>query len=147
MAIHLNHSQADPSAYKTLLGVAAYVGNTEIDQKLRHLMDIRASQINGCAFCLDMHIREAREAGETAQRIDTVAAWRDTPFYSPAERAALALTERVTRIADGGVPDELADELRKYFSDKQIVQLLMTIIHINAWNRLSIGTGLQPAIR
>jgi len=147
MAIHLNHLQADPTAYKTLLGVASYVGASEIDQKLRHLMDIRASQINGCAFCLDMHIREAREAGDTPQRIDTVAAWRDTPFYTPAERAALALTERVTRISEGGVPDELAAELREHFSDKQIVQLLMAIVNINAWNRLSVSTGLQPTAR
>lgn len=147
MAIHLNHLEADPTAYKTLLGVAGYVAATEIDPKLRHLIDIRVSQINGCAFCLDMHIGEARKAGEAAQRIDTVAAWRDTPFYSSAERAALALAERVTRIADGGVPEELAIELREHFLDKQIVQLLMTIIHINAWNRLSVSTGKQPVQR
>ncbi|RYG35680.1 carboxymuconolactone decarboxylase family protein [bacterium] len=139
--------KADSTAYKTLMGVAQYVGATEIEPKLRHLIDIRTSQINGCAFCLDMHIREARAAGESDQRIELVPVWHETSIYTPAERAALALTEKVTRIADGGVPDELEAELREHFSEKQIVQLLMTIIHINAWNRLAVSTGMQPAAR
>lgn len=147
MAIHMNHFEVDPNAYKALLGVSKSVGAMPVDKGLRHLIDIRASQINGCAFCLDMHIGEARQGGETAQRIDTLAAWRETPFYTPAERAALALTEHVTLIANGGVPDNLAEELRQHYSDEQIVALLMAIITINSWNRLSISTGKQPAIR
>jgi AhpD family alkylhydroperoxidase len=147
MAIHMNHVEVDPNAYKALLGVSKAVAAMPIDRGLRHLIDIRASQINGCAFCLDMHIGEARQGGETAQRIDTLAAWRDTPFYTPAERAALALTEHVTRIADGGVPEHLAEELRQHYSDEQILALLMAIISINSWNRLSISTGKQPAAR
>lgn len=147
MPIHVKHLQVEPDAYKTLIRVNEYVSAAAIDQALRHLIDIRVSQINGCAFCLDMHIREARQHGETDQRMDTLAAWHETPFYTPAERAALALAEHVTRIADGGVPDALEPELRAHFSEKQIVQLLMTIIHINAWNRLGVSTGLQPAVR
>lgn len=147
MAIHIDHMEAEPSAYKALLGVSQYVASGEIDKKLKHLIDIRVSQINGCAFCLDMHTREARHAGETTQRIDTVAAWRDTPFFTPAERAALALAEHVTKISEGGVPESVAKELRESYSDKQIVQLLMAIIAINSWNRLSISTGKQPTAR
>ncbi|RYG28834.1 carboxymuconolactone decarboxylase family protein [bacterium] len=147
MAIHLNHVKADPNAYKALLGVSEYVRASEIDPKLRHLIDIRVSQINGCAFCLDMHVRESRQVGETAQRIDTVAAWRDTPFFTPAERAALALAEHVTRISDGGVPDALEADLRAHYSETQIVQLLMVVIAINSWNRLSVSTGAQPPVR
>ncbi|RYG42656.1 carboxymuconolactone decarboxylase family protein [bacterium] len=147
MAIHLNAYKAEPEAYKTLYKVNDYVKASEVDPKLRHLIDIRTSQINGCAFCLDMHIGEARQVGETAQRIDTLAAWRETPFYTPAERAALALTEHVTLISQGGIPNELEAELRAHYSEKQIVQLLMTIIHINAWNRLAVSTGAQPVAR
>jgi AhpD family alkylhydroperoxidase len=147
MPIHIEHSKVEPQAYKTLMGVAEYVGAAEFDKTLRHLIDMRASQINGCSFCLDMHIREARHNGEIDQRIFLLPTWRETPLFTPAERAVLALTEHVTRISDHGVPDELEAELKSHFSDKQIVQLLMAIIHINAWNRLAISTGMQPVAR
>jgi AhpD family alkylhydroperoxidase len=147
MPVHINHLEADPTAYKALLGVSQYLATTEISKGLQHLIFIRASQINRCAYCLDMHFHDARKHGETHQRLDTIAAWRDTPFFTPAERAALALTEYVTRISDVGVPDELEAELRAYYSEKQILQLLMAIIVINGWNRLMVTTGGQPALR
>lgn len=147
MPIHINHLEADPNAYRALLGVSQYSAQSEISKELRHLIYMRASQINRCAFCLDMHSRDARKDGESDQRLDTLAAWRDTPFFTPAERAALHLTEHVTRISEVGVPDELEAELREHYTEKQIIQLLMAIISINSWNRLMASTGAHPAPR
>lgn len=147
MPLHLDPITADPAAHKSLYSVSGYTKSSEIDAKLQHLIAIRTSQINRCAFCLDMHILEARKDGETAQKIDLLAAWREAPCYEPAERVALELTEYVTLISEAGVPDELDAELRKFYSEMQIVQLLMTIISTNSWNRLIASTTKQPAKR
>jgi len=120
-------------------------GTGGLEPALLELVRIRASQINGCAFCLDMHHRDARDHGENQRRLDVLAAWHEVPgLYSDRERAALALTEAVTRIADAGVPDKIWSEAAKLFSDAEIVRLLMAIAVINVWNRLAISTRQQP---
>ncbi|TAM86559.1 MAG: carboxymuconolactone decarboxylase family protein [Jatrophihabitans sp.] len=109
-----------------------------LDPLLAELVKIRASQINGCAYCLDMHTKDARALGETEQRLYAVSAWWDTPFFSAAERAALRLTEAVTRLEHQEVPDEVLDEARRYFDDEAVGKLLLAIVVINSWNRLMI---------
>ena len=111
MPLHIEAKTAEPGAYTALMGFYKYVGATGIDPTLRHLIDVRASQINGCAYCIDMHTQEARRAGEAEHRLYALSAWRETPFFTAAERVVLALTEHVTRIADGGVPSFLEVEM------------------------------------
>lgn len=119
----------------------------ELDPVLRELVKIRASQINGCAYCLDLHLHEAREAGEAAQRLDTIAGWHDSPFFTARERAALALTEAVTRLSDGPVPDAVYQEAARLFDEQELGQLIFAITTINAWNRLSVTSGRLPPTR
>lgn len=115
-----------------------------IEPKTQELIKIRASQINNCAFCLDMHVREALEIGEDARRLYTISAWRDTPFFTGAERAALELTEVVTRISEGGVPDDVYARVREHYSEAQYLDLLLLISVINVWNRLSVSLHTMP---
>ena len=110
-----------------------------IDRQLLHLVEIRASQINGCAYCLDMHTKDARRGGETEQRIYALNAWRETPFFTDRERAALEWTEAVTRVADTHVPDEIYDRVAAQFNEAELVALTFAVIVINSWNRLSIS--------
>lgn len=124
--------------------VAALNRAVTLDPVLHELVKIRASQLNGCAFCIDMHSSEARAAGEDERRIWALAAWRDTPFFDPRERAALALTEAVTRLAEGGVPDDVYAEAARHFPDAELAQLIAAITVINVWNRLSVATASQP---
>ncbi len=142
MEPRIRYAKEEPDAYRAMQKLEEYIHGTGLDSSLIELMKIRASQLNGCAFCLDMHTQDARMAGETEQRIYCLGAWREAPFYTEQERAALALTESVTLIADNGVPDELYERVRTHFSAQQFVQLVMVINTINAWNRLSISTGL-----
>jgi AhpD family alkylhydroperoxidase len=135
----LNWAQAAPEAIAAFRTVETYVRGCGLDRLLLELVKMRASQINGCAYCLDMHARDARAAGESEQRLYALSAWREAPFYSEAERAALAWCEAVTRLAEGPVPEALCDELRRHFSEKQIVDLTMAVIVINGWNRLAAG--------
>ena len=132
----LNFAKASPAAVTALRGVESYVRGCGLDTTLLELVRTRASQINGCAYCLDMHSKDARAAGESEQRLYTLPAWRDAPFYSKRERAALAWTEAVTRLADGPVPESLYGELREHFSEKEAIDLTMAVIAINGWNRL-----------
>ncbi len=118
-----------------------------IDERLRELVKIRASQINGCAFCIDMHTRSARALGETEERIYALNAWRETPFFTPAERAALALTEAVTLVAGTGVPDEMYEEARRFFDSRQLAKILVAIVTINACNRIAIATRMAPEVQ
>jgi AhpD family alkylhydroperoxidase len=136
-----------PAVYQQMLQTETFAQSTGISPKVRESLKIRASQINGCAVCLNMHIREARAAGETQQRIDCVSVWRDCPFYSDEERAALELTEAVTLITRDGVPDEVYERVRIQFDEQQFVHLLMLINQINSWNRMNIATRLAPAAR
>ena len=110
-----------------------------IDPALFHLIEIRASQINGCAYCIDMHTKDARAAGETEQRIYALDAWRETPFFTERERAALEWTEAVTRVADTHVPDEVYESVSKHFNEEELVALTFAVVVINSWNRLSIS--------
>ncbi len=117
----------------------AYVESCGIEHSLLELVKTRASQINGCAYCLDMHTKDARAAGETEQRLFTLSAWRETTFFTPRERAALAWTETVTQISKYSIDDELYGELRQHFSEKEAVDLTLAVIAINGWNRLAIS--------
>ena len=134
----LNFGKAYPAAKKALAEFDSALEDPGTDKTFGLLIKIRASQVNGCALCIDMHTKEAREAGEDERRIYALNAWRDVSFFSDEERAVLALTEAVTLISDGHVPDEVFDEAKKYFDDETIAKIVMTIISINAWNRLGI---------
>ncbi|WP_183192963.1 carboxymuconolactone decarboxylase family protein [Brevibacillus nitrificans] len=142
MKARMNYRSANPQAFQAMIKLEGYVQECGLEKGLMELIKIRASQINGCAFCLDMHTKDARKLGETEQRIYLLSAWREAAFYTAAERAALALTEAVTTISVGGVSDELYEEVRKHFDEKQFVSLIMAINVINAWNRLAITTGM-----
>lgn len=137
----LNIAATDRKAFRAVLGVENYVQNTGIDPFLYELVKIRASQVNNCAYCLDMHLRDARKLGEDQRRLDVLSAWREAPsFFTPRERAALALTEAVTLISQQGVPDAVWNGVKDQFSDEETVHLLMAINVINVWNRMAITT-------
>lgn len=131
--------QASPKAYAAMLAMERFVRQCGLEKPLLELVKIRASQLNGCAFCLDMHTKDARAAGETEQRIYLLGAWRETGFYSPRERAALAWTEAVTVLGEHGVPDEVFRSAREQFSEEELVNLTMAVITINGWNRLAVA--------
>jgi AhpD family alkylhydroperoxidase len=124
--------------------IAALDGTVELDSALYELVKLRASHINGCAFCLDMHGTDARAAGESERRIWAVAAWRESPFFDERERAALALTDAMTRLDEHGVPDDLYAEAARHFPDEELGHLMGAVIAINAWNRVAITTQLAP---
>jgi AhpD family alkylhydroperoxidase len=120
-----------------MLNLQQEVDSSGLDRTLRELVKIRASQINGCAYCLDMHTKDARAMGETEQRIYALNAWRETPFYTDRERAALEWTETVTRVADTHVPDDVYERVREHFNESELVALTFAVVAINAWNRLA----------
>lgn len=131
-------------AMHSLLAIERYLAQSSIEPKLLHLLKMRASQINGCAYCLDMHSKDARSLGETEQRLYELNAWRETPFYSERERAALEWTESLTLISQTHAPDETYERLRAQFSEKEIVDLTYAIGAINYWNRLAISMRAVP---
>jgi AhpD family alkylhydroperoxidase len=135
---------ANPAAYQAMLQLEQYVQGSGINPTLLELIKIRASQINGCAFCIDMHAKDARLRGETEQRIYALNGWHETPFFTPEERAVLALAEAVTLIATNHVSDTLYEEVSQYFSAEQIANLLMAIVTINGWNRIAIVARAVP---
>lgn len=136
---------ANPAAYRAMLQLEQYVQSSGLNPTLLELIKIRASQLNGCAFCIDMHTKDARLHGETEQRIYALNGWHETPFFTPEERAVLAFTEAVTLIATAHVSDALYQEVSQYFSPEQIANLLMAIVTINAWNRIAIATRIVPS--
>lgn len=140
----IKYTEVAPDGYKAMAGLEQYVRHSGLESTLLELVKTRASQINGCAFCLDMHTKDARAAGETEQRLHTLLAWEETPFFSDRERAALAWTEAVTRVADTHVPDEVYELARKHFSEKDLVNLTLAIVAINGWNRLAISFRKVP---
>lgn len=141
MAERLNIFELDPQATHAVLAMENYAKNSGLETSLYELIKIRASQLNGCAFCLDMHLRDARNEGEDQRRLDILSAWREAPsFFSPRERAALALTEAVTLISEAGVPDDVWNAAKQEFTDTELVHVLMSISVINVWNRLAIAT-------
>jgi AhpD family alkylhydroperoxidase len=153
MEKRVDYWKTAPEGVKAFRGLQTYIDGCGLEHGLLELVKMRTSQINGCAFCLDMHSRDARAAGETEQRLYTLSAWRETSFFTERERAALAWTEAVTRIAAEQVDDPLYHQLRAQFSEKEIVDLTLAIIAINGWNRLAIpfrtpaGSYQPPANR
>src|SRR5579863_6838696 len=131
-------------AQKAMYALENYLAQSALEHGLIHLMKMRASQINGCAYCIDMHSKDARALGETEQRLYELDAWRETPFYTDRERAALAWTEAVTLVSQTHVPDSVYEEVRKQFSEKEIVDLTYLAATINAWNRLAIALRAVP---
>ncbi len=144
MKPRLDYGKANPEAMKAMLGVESFVRHSGLEHSLYELVKTRASQINGCAYCLDMHTKDARKAGETEQRLYALSAWRETPFFSERERAALEWAEALTLISQNHVSDELYAMVSKHFTEKEIVSLTMAIIAINGWNRLAIGFRTVP---
>ncbi len=142
MQTRFNYRQANPQAYQAMLQLEKFVNESGLDKKLIELIKIRASQINGCAFCMDMHRQDARKLGETEQRIYLLSVWRESAVYTDAERAALALTEAVTLITKDGVPDALYQQVREHFDENQYTAMIMAINTINSWNRIAISTGM-----
>ncbi|MGH9586388.1 MAG: carboxymuconolactone decarboxylase family protein [Acidobacteriaceae bacterium] len=136
--------KAAPGIYHVMRGLEEYLHQCGLEEKLLHLIKMRASQINGCAYCLDMHSKDLRAGGESEQRIYTLEAWRECPWYSERERAALAWTEAVTLVADGHVPDEVYEEVKPHFSEKDLANLTLAIVAINGWNRLAISSRSEP---
>jgi AhpD family alkylhydroperoxidase len=144
MQPRIDLTKVSPEAYQAMLGVEKYIRSCGLERELVELVNMRSSQINGCAYCLDMHSKDARAAGETEQRLYTLNGWREAPFFSDRERAALAWTEAVTQIADTHAPDDAFEPLREHFSEKEIVDLTLAITTINAWNRLMISFRVPP---
>jgi len=131
--------------YQAMLGLETYVRKSSgLETSLLELVRMHASQINGCAFCLDMHSKDARAAGETEQRLYCLPAWRESPFYSEREQAALAWTEAVTLVSEGHVPDEVFEQARKHFSEEELAHLTLAIVTINGWNRFAIAFRAVP---
>jgi AhpD family alkylhydroperoxidase len=135
---------AAPQAYKAMLGLEQYLHSCGLEKPLLHLIKLRASQINGCAYCLDMHWKDLRAAGEDEQRLYSLDAWRECPWYSHRERAALVWTEALTLITSGHVPDAVYEEVRLQFTEKELCDLTLAITTINAWNRISIASRTPP---
>ncbi|HEX5072416.1 MAG TPA: carboxymuconolactone decarboxylase family protein [Gemmatimonadaceae bacterium] len=139
----IDYRKVAPAAYRAMLGLETYVRGSGLEHSLLHLIKLRASYLNGCAYCVDMHTKDARAEGETEQRLYAVAVWRETPFFTPRERAALAWTDAVNDVGGTHVPDDVYDEARDHFTEVEIVNLTMAVIAINGWNRLAISFG-QP---
>ncbi len=135
---------APPGAYKAMMGLENYVDNCGLERSLLDLVLVRTSQINGCAYCIDMHTKDARAHGESEQRLYELDAWRESPFYTDRERAALAWTEAVTLVTNGHVPDEVYAEASKEFHDAELVNLTLAVTLINSWNRISIAFRNVP---
>ncbi len=144
MKPRIPYAEAAPEGLKAMLGLESYVRQCGLEGPLLELVKLRASQINGCAYCIDMHTKDARAEGEREQRLYALLAWEETPFFSERERAALAWTEATTKIGEGHVPDPVYEQARRYFSEKELVDLTLAIIAINGWNRLAIGFRTVP---
>jgi len=141
MTQRMNYYEIAPDAMKIMMEKEKYTKKSSIERKLRELIKIRASQINGCAYCINMHTADAKKMGETEQRLYCISAWRESTFYSDAEKVALELTEHITLIPEKRVPDELYERVRKHFDEKAYVDLVILINQINSWNRISIAMG------
>jgi AhpD family alkylhydroperoxidase len=144
MELRMNHRTVNPAGFQALLKLEDATKKMGVAPVLVELIKIRASQINGCSFCLDMHVTDLRKMGETEQRLALVTVWRETNLFTAQERAVLALTEAVTRISEAGVPQDVYDEVLKHFSEAEYVALIMTINAINCWNRIAISTHMFP---
>ena len=139
MEPRINYPKVAPGIIEAMLGLSKYLSKSGLEESLLNLVDLRASQINGCAFCIDMHRKDLRAAGETEQRLYGLDVWEESPYYSDRERAALAWTEAVTNIQEGHVPDRVYEQVRKFFTEKELADLTLAITTINGWNRLNIA--------
>ena len=146
MIQRLDFAKTAPHAYDAVLGMEKYCRKA-VDPVVYELVKLRASILNGCSFCVDMHSRDALEAGETTQRLFGVGAWREAPFYTEKERTALALTDAATRLGDHGVPDDVWDAAASVWSEQELADLLTAIATINVWNRLMVSTQTPPSVR
>ena len=149
MEQRINAYEKGQGAFKAMLGISAYLAKSSLEKKLLELIEYRVSQINGCAYCLDMHSKDLRHDGETEQRIYMISAWRETDLFTDHERAALLWAESVTLLNEGHVPDEVYEEVRKQFSEEELIDLTLAVASINSWNRLNIAFrttagGYQP---
>ncbi|QJX06011.1 carboxymuconolactone decarboxylase family protein [Rhizobium brockwellii] len=144
MTQRLNYAQQSPELFKKFMEFSMALKSSVIDEKLQALVETRASQINGCGFCLDMHVKQAKIHGETELRLYHVAIWRESNLFIPRERAALAWTEALTRLPEGGVPDEIYERVRGQLSEKEISDLTFVVMAINAWNRVNVGFKTVP---
>ncbi len=145
MEARLNAQQVSPAAYTAMVGSETFVRKaSKLEPSLVELVKMRASQINGCAYCIDMHSKDARSEGETEQRLYALTSWRETPFFTARERAALAWTEALTLITEGHVPDDVYELAKQSFSDEELVNLTVAVIAINGWNRLAISLRSVP---
>ncbi len=144
MTQRLDYAKAAPGVYDAMDSLDRYLDGCGLSAQVLHLVRLRASQINGCAYCLDMHWKDLRAIGEAEQRLYSLDAWGESPYYSQRERAALAWTEAVTRIADDHVPDAVFENALRHFTEKELSDLTLAVAAINAWNRLSIAARLVP---
>jgi AhpD family alkylhydroperoxidase len=144
MEARFNFAKTAPGVYEAMEGLEKYLEQCGLEKRLMYLIQLRASQINGCAYCLDMHWKDLRASGEDEQRLYSLDAWRECPYYTDRERAALAWTEAVTLIAQGHAPDAVYQEARSHFSEKELSDLTLAVAAINAWNRLSIASRIVP---
>ena len=144
MPSRIDLSKVPPGAMKAMYGLEEYLKQCGLEPSLLDLVKLRASQINGCAFCIDMHTKDARARGESEQRLYLLDAWRESPFYSERERAALAWTESLTLITNGHVPDEVYEQARRQFDEPELANLTLAVVAINGWNRLSISFRVAP---
>jgi AhpD family alkylhydroperoxidase len=145
MSLRFNYSKENPESLQTLLKLEQFITNTGLDKKTYELIKIRASQINGCAFCVDMHTKDLSKMGESTQRINLISVWREAhDIFTDKEKAVLELTEAVTLIANNGVPTDLYEKVRTYFNEKEYIDLIMAVNAIGCWNRLAISTGMYP---
>lgn len=139
MAPRIDYTRVNPGAIQAMQALERYLEGSTIERPLRELVKLRASLINGCAYCIDMHTKDARAGGESEQRLYALAAWREAPFYTARERAALAWTDAVTRVSETHVPDEVFAEVRQHFSEQELVDLTLAVVSINGWNRVAIS--------
>lgn len=145
MTTRLDYRKASPDAFNAMLALEDFVGATGLEDSLKELVRTRASQLNGCAYCVDMHAADARKGGESERRLYALPVWRETLFFSERERAALLWTESLTQLAGNPVTDLTYELVKAQFSDKEMVDLTMLVNAINAWNRIGVGFGLRPA--
>jgi AhpD family alkylhydroperoxidase len=144
MQPRLEIAKAAPQAYRAMAGLESYVRNSGLEPALLELVRLRASQINGCAFCIDMHTKDARAEGESEQRLYALTAWRETPFFTDRERAALAWTEALTLISETHAPDDVYEAVHPHFSEEELANLTLAIVAINGWNRIALGFRTVP---
>ncbi len=144
MKQRINGYEKGQGAMKAMLGLESYLAQSSLEKPLLHLIKYRVSQINGCAYCLDMHSKDLRALGETEQRLYVLDAWREAPFYTERERAALAWAESLTKITEGHVPDAVYEEARKQFSEDELIDLTLAVTTINSWNRIAISFRTTP---